>query len=89
MKLVGFRTAKPKQFNYRPLFYNKESEDFEQKIKDTLLREESGSEDLRLREKMRKNWKMKEKSARKRQGMRNLLIAIFLIVLILYFIFLA
>jgi hypothetical protein len=89
MKLIGFRTPKPRQFNYKPVFYNKEQEEFENRLHDTRKREMETSSDLMLREKMRNSWRLKEKQERKRTGIRNLMIAIFLILLTIYFIFFA
>ncbi|MBK7027937.1 MAG: hypothetical protein IPH45_01420 [Bacteroidales bacterium] len=87
MKLVGFKTVKPRQFNYKPLFYNKEQEEFEQRLHRARLAGENNDETSQLREKMHQSWKLKEKMERKQSGTRKLIIALFLALLLLYFIF--
>lgn len=87
MKLIGFKTAKPRSFNYKPVFYNQEQEDFEKRIRESRLSAEQAPEAERLRDKMRQSWKIKEKRERKQAGIRNLMIAAILIILLVYFIF--
>lgn len=87
MKLIGFKTAKPRQFNYKPVFYNQEQEEFEKRIRESRLAAEQPLESERLRDKMRQSWKIKEQRERKQAGIRNLMIAAFLILLLVYFIF--
>jgi hypothetical protein len=87
MAFTGFKTSKPRQFNYKPLFYNKQEEEFEQKLK--KVRE--GSEDAGtgdLRQKMEQSWKRRRNSSSSRNSsIRKLAIAIALVFLLLYLIF--
>ena len=88
MKLVSFRTPKPRQFNYKPLYYNPEQEEAE-KLKAEREKIET-EEDLSHRIHMqfeRTKANKAEKLVAQRKNTRNVLIAIFLIVMILYFIF--
>lgn len=63
MKIVGFRTQKPKQFKYRPLFYDERKEELEnlKKKYENEGKTEGVSEDFK--ERLRNSWKVKEKRA--------------------------
>lgn len=88
MKLISFRTPKPRQFNYKPMYYNPEQEEAD---KLRASREELENEtDLskRIALQYERNRTFKEEKARVyKQNTRNVLVAIFLIIMILYFIF--
>lgn len=87
MALIGFRTPKPRQFNYRPLFYNKQEEEFEGKLKkarEGTQEEETGD----LRQKIEQTWKRRRNAQQNSfKNMRSLAIAIALVCLLLYLIF--
>jgi len=86
MKLIGFKTIKPRKFSYKPMFYNQDSEEFVNRLHEaTQGGNDPNSEVLRI--KMQKSWKLREKQEKKRAGIRNLMIALFLIILLIYFIF--
>lgn len=87
MKIVGFSTPKPRQFKYKPRYYNEEQEEFEQRLHKARLEGEASPDREALRIKMQKSWKLKEAKEKKRAGIRNLLIIFFLILLALYMIF--
>jgi uncharacterized membrane protein len=87
MKLIGFKTIKPRKFNYKPQFYSPEQEEFEQRLHRSRLSEQPDPEHEVLRIKMQQSWKLKEQREKKRAGIRNLMIALFLIILLIYFIF--
>lgn len=87
MKLIGFKTIKPRKFSYKPLFYNPEQEEFEKRLHRARLSDQADPEHEVLRMKMQQSWKLKEQREKKRAGIRNLLIALFLIILLIYFIF--
>lgn len=87
MKLIGFKTAKPRQFNYKPVFFDKEQEDFDKRLHKARTAAETSDESELLRTRMHQSWKLKEQQERKRNGKRNLMIALFLIALLIYFIF--
>jgi len=58
MKIVAFKTRKPKQFNYRPLFYDQKKEEMEELMKRYTDTEQQETERLRLR--MRETWRVRE-----------------------------
>lgn len=85
MKIVAFRVGKPKQFNYKPLFYDKEKEEMQERLR--KLTETADSEESNLRAKIRENWRIREK----RNNMlskRTLYMYLIGVILLLYFIFL-
>ncbi|MBL7903621.1 MAG: hypothetical protein JNL22_01235 [Bacteroidales bacterium] len=85
MKIVAFRVGKPKQFNYKPLFYDKEKEEMQERLR--KLTETADSEESNLRSKIRENWRIREK----RNNMlskRTLYMYLIGVILLLYFIFL-
>lgn len=87
MAIIGFRTPKPRQFNYKPLFYNKQDDEFEGKIKKVRegVPEEETSD---LRQKMEQSWKRRRSTEQRNvKNMRGLAIAIALVILLLYLIF--
>ena len=88
MKLISFRTPKPRQFNYKPMYYNPEQEEAE-KLRASLEELENETDlSKRIALQYERNRSAKEEKSRiYKQNTRNVLIAIFLIVMILYFIF--
>ncbi len=87
MKLIGFRTPKPRKFSYKPLFYDPVKEE-----KESMLKYQSGGEsmhgvDLRMRMRLRMNRKKLDEQVRKRSRMTGILFTVLLLLLILYFIF--
>lgn len=88
MKLISFRTPKPRQFNYKPMYYNPEQEEAEKlrASREELENETDLSKRIALQYERNRSAK-EEKSRVYKQNTRNVLIAIFLIVMILYFIF--
>lgn len=87
MKLIGIKTPKPRQFSYKPVFFDPEKEEREKLQKQVGEESDIVTEGSRLKEKLERSWRVKEKIAAQRKSRLNLLIAIFIIVLLLYFIF--
>lgn len=88
MKLVSFRTPKPRQFSYKPLYYNPEKEEAEKlKAASEKIENEADRSKRIAMQYERTRAAKEEKSKVQRQNTRNILIAIFLIAMILYFIF--
>ena len=90
MKIVAFRTGKPKSFNYRPVYYNKEKEEMEERIKQ-LTREPDPDEihEEKLRSRIRNSWGKREvKSKSKSLTSKALYIYIIVVLALLYYIFL-
>jgi len=86
MKLVGFKTVKPRKFSYKPMFFDQEKEEFANRLHQAMQGGNDPDNEA-LRMKMQKSWRLREKQEKKRAGIRNLLIALFLIILLIYFIF--
>lgn len=84
MKIVAFKTGKPKSFNYRPLFYDKKKEEMEERLKRYTKPEEIESERLKL--KIRESWRRRDNSNRQ-TSQRTFYIYIIAAILLLYFIF--
>ena len=84
MKIVAFKTGKPKSFNYRPLFYDKKKEEMEERLKRYTKPEEVESERLKL--KIRESWRRRDNSNRQ-TSQRTFYIYIIAAILLLYFIF--
>lgn len=88
MKLISFRTPKPRQFNYKPMYYNPEQEEADKlrASREELENETDMSKRIALQYERNRTFK-EEKARVYKQNTRNVLIAIFLIIMILYFIF--
>jgi len=89
MKLIGFKTPKPRKYSYKPVFYDPVAEAQEK------LRNEKGNKfsvepenELRIRLQMRMNRKKLDERVRKRSRMMSMLFTLLLLLMILFFIFL-
>ncbi|MDO9511038.1 MAG: hypothetical protein Q7J34_04705 [Bacteroidales bacterium] len=87
MKLTFLHTKKPRQFGYKPVFYNPAKEAEENRKKDMGLIPETDPKD-KLRRQMREKWKLsKSKTGIFGSGSNRILIYILLALALLYFIF--
>jgi hypothetical protein len=61
MKIIAFRTPKPKQFSYKPLYYDEKKERLEELKKkyEDNTQHEGVSPDFK--ERLRSSWKVKER----------------------------
>lgn len=87
MKIVAFRTGKPKSFNYRPVYYNKEKEEMEERLKQ--LSSEPDPDEIheeKLRSKIRNSWGKREVKTKSLSG-KAFYIYIIVVLTLLYFIF--
>jgi hypothetical protein len=84
MKIVAFKTSKPKQFNYKPLYYDQQKEEMEERLK--KYSETENSDINRFRSKIRETWRVKEK---KNFKLSKMTLYVYLIgsILLIYFIF--
>jgi len=88
MKLIGFRTAKPRKFSYKPVYYDPVKEAQEQlKAEASKGPEDLSSGELRMRMRLRMNRKALDERIRKRSRMMSIMFSLLLLLLILYFIF--
>lgn len=79
MKIVMFKTRKPKQFTYKSRYYDPEKEELEQRKLQRLRRIEGGT--TGLREEMSRKWHRKTK---KKSNYMTLLYIVALILLIYF-----
>ena len=84
MKIVAFKVGKPKQFNYRPLYYDKKKEEMRERLKKYTEPEQIEAD--RLRSKIRDTWRIKEKKNYK-LSKRTLYIYLIGVIVLIYFIF--
>lgn len=86
MGFLGFRTAKPRQFSYKPVFFDQEKEELEKRRKEMGLSDKDISRE-QLRTKLDIAWRSKEKRKIQRNSTLSILITLFVILLLLYLIF--
>jgi len=84
MKITAFKTNKPRQFNYRPLFYDKKKDEMEQRLKELNAEVSASSEELRG--KIRDTWRKKDNRTRS-LSKRTLYIYLAGVIFIIYFVF--
>jgi hypothetical protein len=86
VKIVFFKRPKPKQFNYRPRYWDPEQEEFERR-----KRELDGEPDNRTSDKVKKDLRMQMESRWRRRhdpdsvGRANPWIRLFIYALIIFF----
>lgn len=86
MALTFFKTPKHKQFNYRPLFYDKKKEERE-KLQKTALEEKGQDYEQALRDRMRMRWKRNAGAKDKKATNQRLVIILVVIFLLFYLVF--
>lgn len=84
MKIVAFKTRKPKQFNYKPLYYDKKKEEMEERLKKYSNPEQQITE--RMRARIKETWRVKE-GRNNLTSKRTLYIYVIASLIIIYFIF--
>ncbi len=88
MKLIGFRTPKPRRYSYKPVFYDPVKEAQEKMMaKANVDRNGLPDSELRMRMRMRMNRKALDERLRKRSRMMSILFTLLLLLMILYYIF--
>lgn len=86
MKIVFFRRPKPKQFSYRPLYYDPEKEAREKRKKELGLIEE-GDPRARLKSEIRRKWRRNDDTRPSTYNGVRIIFYLLIIVLSVYFIF--
>ncbi len=87
MKLIGFRTPKPRKYSYKPVFYDPVKEAQENRSRDLGQNEGMPASELRMRMRLRMNRKKLDERIRKRSRIMSLLFTLILLLLVLYYIF--
>jgi hypothetical protein len=87
MKISFFKTAQPKEFSYRPLYYNERREELE-KIKRAVAMEKSSDPGERVKVQLERSWR--DRRDRRRTGGSSpvrLLTYLAALAMLIYFIF--
>jgi hypothetical protein len=86
MKIVFFRTPKPRQFSYPPRYYDEEKERWEMRKKELGLGGEGNTD---FRSMISNNWRRVRKSdrSRKKKAEMSVLVYLFIVAILIYFIF--
>ncbi len=87
MKIVFFRTPRPKRFNYPPRYYDEEKERWEQRKKELGLSDEKAD----FRSKLTTNWNRFKRHEKKRKKKAEMSVLVYLMIvgILIYFIFFA
>ena len=85
MRIVFFRTPKPKGFNYKPVYYDPEKEELEERKKHLNQSKEVAA----FRRELDKSWHKADKKTRREAIKRSLVIYLIIIVILVYIIFFA
>lgn len=85
MKIVAFKTGKPKSFGYKPVWYDKEKEEMEERLKKYKEPEQAESE--RLRSRLRETFSKRDAKNRQMSN-RTFYIYIIAVLVLIYYIFL-
>jgi len=88
MKIVFFRTPKPKRFSYPPRYYDEEKERWEQRKKELGL---AGAGKADFSSRISSNWKRFRKSdhTRKKKAEMTVIIYLFIVAALIYLVFFA
>lgn len=90
MRISFFRTGKPKDFSYSPLYYNERKEELK-KIRKSVEAESGENTAERLRVRLERSWRERQERKRSKTSTSNLRLLIYLAVLalLIYFMFFA
>lgn len=86
MNIVFFKRAKPRQFDYKPRYYDPEKEELEQRRRELGLSKDMSHEE-RLRSEMRRKWGRPERKEDTYNKYIRTIIYLFVLSLLVYFIF--
>lgn len=87
MKLIGIRTPKPREFSYKPLYYNPVKEAQENRLKYQDIKDGAPGSELRMRLRLRMNREKLDERIRKRSRMMSNLFTLVLLLLVQNYIF--
>jgi hypothetical protein len=86
MKIVFFKTPKPKRFNYVPRYYDQEKEEMEKRRKELGLIGE-GDERENLRAAMRRRWRVDSHQRADRTSAIRVIVYLFVLFVTVYLFF--
>lgn len=87
MKLIGIRTPKPRQYAYKPVFFDPEKEEKEKRRKQLEESDEGYVPGSELRDKMKLKRSRMDDSLKRKSRRSSILITILLAAILLYIIF--
>ncbi len=85
MQITFFRTPKPKQFDYKPRYYDEEKERQEQRRKE--LMEAGQGNTINIRRQIERRWRREDRQNRDKSRRMNVLVYILIAVILIYFMF--
>jgi len=87
MKISFFKTAQPKEFTYRPLYYNERKEELE-KIKRAVAAEQSSDPTERVKVQLERSWR-ERRDRRQTRGSSPVRLLVYLaaLAMLIYFMF--
>ncbi len=86
MALTFFKTPKNKQFNYRPVFYDKKKEEREKREK-AALEENTDDYAAALRDRLNMRWKRTAGVRSRRASNQRIIMILIVMFVLLYFVF--
>ena len=86
MRIVFFKTPKPRQFSYPPRYYDEEKEHWEMRRKELGL---TGGGDVDLRSQISNNWKRLRKTdrSRKKKAEMSVMVYLLIVAILIYLVF--
>lgn len=87
MALTFFKTPKNRKYNYKPVYYNKEKEERENRHKSSLGNKSEDYNEEELRARIQQRWKRNTGVREKRSSNIRLIIIILALALIVYWLF--
>jgi len=86
MALTFFKTPRNKQFNYKPVYYDKKKEEREKRQK-AALEEDNKNYEQALRERLQTRWKRTSETRSRRAASQRLVVIFVVMFVLLYLIF--
>lgn len=89
MKIFFVKTPKPKQFHFKPRYYDKKKEELKQRKMELGIidKDTKGDPELRLRTEINRKWRNDKRSSRKSADLQRLIIFAVIVLALIYFIF--
>jgi len=86
MKLVFFRTPKPRRFDYKPLYYDKEKEEREQRKKELGIIDSTDHMD-KFKADLQRKWRYERQAKKQRTSELRTVIYVMIVGFFVYLIF--
>ncbi len=87
MKIVFLRRPKPKQFDYKPIYYDKEKDEREQRRKELGLADDEAGQRKLFRGELQRRWRGDNYKKEKENQRKKVLIYLILAGFVTYYIF--